>query len=246
VTDTPGPLLPATLDEEIIAAELPTVAATLDDERRIARIAEELRAGFSALAGIQPAISVFGSARVRPGSPHYERARDLARRLGRAGFSVVTGGGPGVMEAANRGAREAGARSVGLNIELPFEQAANPYADVALRFHYFFARKLMFVRYACGFVVLPGGFGTLDELFEALTLVQTGKATNFPVVLVDDGHWDGLVAWIRERLAGSAMVAPGDLALLHVTGSDDEVIEIVTQGARRQGVPARPAATGRA
>ena len=231
--------MPATLDEEIIAAERPAVAATLDDERRIARVAAELREGFAALGGLGPAVTFFGSARVHAGDPAYEHARRLARRLGEEGFAIVTGGGPGLMEAANLGAREAGVRSVGLNIELPFEQAPNPYADLPLRFHYFFTRKLMFVRYACAFVVLPGGFGTLDELFEALTLVQTGKARHFPVVLVGREHWGGMVEWAGERLAAQGFVSPADMDLLRLTDDDEEVVELVTRGAALQGVHPR-------
>jgi len=231
--------MPATLDEEIIAAERPAVAATLDDERRIARVAAELREGFTALAGLGAAVTFFGSARVPAGDPAYEHARRLARRLGEEGFAIVTGGGPGLMEAANLGAREAGVRSVGLNIELPFEQAPNPYADLPLRFHYFFTRKLMFVRYACAFVVLPGGFGTLDELFEALTLVQTGKARHFPVVLVGVEHWGGMVEWAGERLAAQGFVSPADMDLLRLTDDDEEVVELVARGAALQGVHPR-------
>ena len=157
------------------------------------------------------------------------------RGLARAGFSVITGGGPGLMEAANRGAREAGGRSVGLNIELPFEQAPNPYQDIELMFHYFFTRKLMFVRYAIGFVVFPGGFGTLDELFEALVLIQTHKIREFPVVLVGTEWWSGLIGWARERLAAEAMIAPDDLDLMQCTDDPDEVVAIIEAGARRQG-----------
>ena len=151
---------------------------------------------------------------------------------------MITGGGPGIMEAANRGARDAGARSVGLNIELPFEQRGNDYADVALEFHYFFTRKLMFVRYAVGFVVFPGGFGTLDELFEALTLIQTGKVTNFPVLLVGGEWWDGLLDWMRERLLGSGKVAAADLDLIRATDDPEEVVRVVCAGAQRQGLAA--------
>jgi uncharacterized protein (TIGR00730 family) len=156
--------------------------------------------------------------------------------LGEAGFAVITGGGPGVMEAANRGARDAGATSIGLNIELPFEEAQNEYVDIGLRFHYFFTRKVMFVRYACAFVVFPGGYGTLDELFEALTLIQTAKIQHFPVVLVDPGHWSGLVEWIRERLLADGRISPHDLALLQTTDDPVEVLEIVRAGASRQAI----------
>ncbi len=231
---------PRTADEEIIGANAPLVAATLDDERRIERVSRELRQGFTALADIGPAVSIFGSARVAEDAPEYDRARELARRLGEAGFAIITGGGPGAMEAANRGARDAGARSVGLNIELPFEQAPNPYADLALEFHYFFTRKLMFVRYACAFVVMPGGFGTLDELFEALTLVQTGKARHFPVVLVGREHWTGLTDWIGERLASGGYISRQDLGLVRVTDDDDEVVGLLRHGAELQGLAPAP------
>jgi uncharacterized protein (TIGR00730 family) len=161
--------------------------------------------------------------------------------LGAAGFAVITGGGPGVMTAANRGAREAEARSVGLNIELPFEQEMNAHVDLGLRFHYFFTRKVMFVRYACAFVVFPGGFGTLDELFEALTLIQTGKIRHFPVVLVGRSYWQGLVEWTRERLLGEGKIAPPDLDLMHLSDDPAEVVELVVEGARRQGIGPVPA-----
>ena len=185
------PREPRTLDEEIIAAQEVAVRSTLTDEDRLDRITDELRAGFDALSGVAAAASFFGSARTPPGDPDYELARETARLVGESGLAVITGGGPGIMEAANRGAKDAGAPSIGLNIELPFEQGGNPYCDIALEFHYFFARKIMFVRYASGFVVFPGGFGTMDELFEALTLIQTGKITEFPVVLVGSAYWSG-------------------------------------------------------
>src|SRR6266545_370599 len=172
----------------------------------VRRIAEEFRVGFALVEQIdRPGATVFGSARVGEEHPAYRSAREAGRLLAEAGFAVVTGGGPGVMEAANRGAQEAGVTSVGLNIELPFEQAQNRYVDLGLRFHYFFTRKVMFVRYASAFVVFPGGFGTLDELFEALTLIQTGKIRHFPVVLVRSGFWGGLIDWLRERLAADAL-----------------------------------------
>ena len=180
--DSAGARRPTTPDEEILGAESPEVASLHSDADRIDRVRDELDIGFEAMREVGCAVSVFGSARTPAGHPDYELARTTARLLGEAGYAVITGGGPGVMEAANRGAREAGAHSVGLNIELPFEQHANTYADIRLEFHYFFTRKLMFVRYAVGFVVFPGGFGTLDELFEALTLIQTGKIRHFPVL----------------------------------------------------------------
>ena len=202
------PREPRTPDEEIIAAQEVAVRSTLTDEDRLDRITDELRAGFDALSGVAAAASFFGSARTAPGDPDYELARETARLVGESGLAMITGGGPGIMEAANRGAKDAGAPSIGLNIELPFEQGGNPYCDISLQFHYFFARKIMFVRYASGFVVFPGGFGTMDELFEALTLIQTGKITEFPVVLVGSDYWRGLVDWLCERMLPRATSPP--------------------------------------
>ena len=232
----PAPRAPATHDEELLGAESPAVLTTRSDSERIERIGRELAEGFQKLAGVGPAVSVFGSARTSEHDPQYELARRTAHLLGEAGFAVITGGGPGIMEAANRGARDADARSIGLNIELPFEQGTNAYVDTALRFHYFFTRKLMFVRYACGFVVFPGGFGTLDELFEALTLVQTGKIRHFPVVLVGGDYWRGLTDWMQERLLAEAKISPADLDLVQATDDPARVVEIVATGAARQGV----------
>ena len=230
------PRPPATPDEELLGAERPAVAVERTEAERLERIQHELSMGFDALAGIHCGVSIFGSARVAPDHPDYALARETARRLGEAGFAVVTGGGPGIMEAANRGAQEAGATSVGLNIELPFEQGANAFQDISLRFHYLFTRKVMFVRYASAFVVFPGGFGTLDELFEALLLIQTRKIRHFPVVLVRSAFWTGLVDWLRDRLAADALIAPGDLDLFAMTDDLDEVVAIVREGADRQGV----------
>jgi uncharacterized protein (TIGR00730 family) len=227
---------PATPDEELLGAERPAVASESSDAERLERIRDELASGFGALAGLGCGVSVFGSARTAQDHPDYALARQTANRLGEAGFAVITGGGPGIMEAANRGAREAGATSVGLNIELPFEQGANAFQDIALRFHYFFARKVMFVRYANAFVVFPGGFGTLDELFEALLLIQTGKIRHFPVVLVRTSYWQGLIDWLRERVAAEGMIAPADLDLLQTTDDPGEVVALVRRGAERQGL----------
>ena len=197
-------------------------------------MAAELRHGFDELARVKRGVAVFGSARTPPGHPRYELAREIGRALGRAGFDVITGGGPGAMEAANKGAREAGACSVGLSIDLPFEQGTNPYVDLAVDFHYFFARKVMFVRYSGAFVVLPGGYGTLDELFEALTLIQTKKIRFFPVVLVDSEYWSGLVDWLRESMLGAGNIGAADLSLLRVTDSVDEVVSICASAAEAQ------------
>jgi uncharacterized protein (TIGR00730 family) len=226
--------MPATLDEEIIAAQEQDVVSTLSDAARIDRIRRELRTGFDALAHVGPAASFFGSARTSPDDPEYALARDTARIVGEAGMAIITGGGPGAMEAANRGARDAGALSIGLNIELPFEQGLNAYCDIGLEFHYFFARKIMFVRYASGFVAFPGGFGTLDETFEALTLIQTGKIRHFPVVLVGTDYWGGLVGWIRERLLAEGKISPQDLDLLYLTDDPLEVRDRLMSAAHRQ------------
>jgi uncharacterized protein (TIGR00730 family) len=226
---------PATTDEELLGAQARAVATEHTETERLARIHDELARGFDALGHITRGVSIFGSARTPTDHPRYALARDIGRALGEAGFAVITGGGPGIMEAANRGALEANACSVGLNIELPFEQAPNPYQDIALTFHFFFTRKLMFVRYATGFVVFPGGFGTLDELFEALVLIQTHKIREFPVVLVGTEWWSGLIGWARERLAEEAMIAPHDLELLRCTDDPDEVLAIIEAGAERQG-----------
>ena len=238
---------PESLDEEILGAERPAVASTRSEDERLARVREELLVAFRSLTGLGPAVSFFGSSRVPEGDPQYALARTVARRLGEAGLAVVTGGGPGLMEAGNRGARDAGVRSVGLRIELPFEQGVNRYVDLPLHFDYFFTRKLVFVRYASGFVVLPGGFGTLDELFDSLTLIQTGRVRNFPVVLVGSEYWGGLLDWLRDRLAGEGKIAAADLDLLTLTDDPDEVVARICAGARDQGLaPAAPGAGGTA
>ena len=216
---------PATFDEEILRSFEGAVVETQTEAERLDRARRELEMGFDALADLGRAVSIFGSARTPPDHPEYAAAREVARRLGERGYAIITGGGPGAMEAANRGARDANARSIGLNIELPFEQHANAYLDTSLEFHYFFTRKVMFVRYASGFVVFPGGFGTLDEAFEALTLEQTDKVFDFPVVLVGTDFWGGLVDWIKERLLDGGKISPGDIDLLTVTDDLDEVVE---------------------
>ena len=226
---------PATPDEELLGAQATAVATELTDAERLRRIHDELAHGFEALRHIRRGVSVFGSARVARSHPQYALAREVGRGLGQRGFAVITGGGHGIMEAANRGATEAGACSVGLNIELPFEQGPNDYQDIALTFHFFFTRKVMFVRYATAFVVFAGGYGTLDELFEALLLIQTRKIRSFPVVLVGTGWWSGLIAWMRERVAGEGMISPGDLELMRCTDDPAEVTAIVEAGAVRQG-----------
>ena len=220
------PFGPLTADEDLLGTPPPGPLDELDRER-LARINAEIEDGFEALAQLGPAVSVFGSARTPTDHPEYLLARRTARRLGEAGFAIITGGGPGIMEAANRGARDAGVRSVGLNIELPHEQAANAYIDTHLDFRYFFVRRLMFVRYAEAFVIHPGGFGTLDEMFEALTLIQTEKIARFPVVLVGNTYWTSLLDWMRTHLLGPGRVDPRDLDDLHLTDDPDEVCRII-------------------
>ncbi|HEY0343888.1 MAG TPA: TIGR00730 family Rossman fold protein [Solirubrobacteraceae bacterium] len=231
------PRRPATPDEELIGAQEEAVASEISDATRVERMAAELAMGFRELNGLHRAVSVFGSARTAPGTAEYELGRDVGRRLGAAGFAVITGGGPGAMEAANCGARDAGALSIGLNIDLPFEHGhASHCVDVSLDFHYFFCRKVMFVRYANAFVALPGGYGTLDELFEALTLIQTQKIHSFPVILVGTAYWSGLVEWLRARVAGEGKIDVEDLDLMHVTDDLDDVVERVERAALEQGV----------
>ena len=224
-----------TPDEELLGAEAPIVVTERTDAERIAAIDTELARGFRALADIGCGVTMFGSARVGEDDPTYLAARGTARLLGEAGFSIVTGGGPGVMEAGNRGARDAGALSVGLNIQLPHEQEPNPYQDIALTFEHFFTRKVMFVRYAIGFVVFPGGYGTLDELFEALNLIITLKINHFPVVLVGSGHWSGLVDWMHGAIVEHGMLRPDELALMHLIDDPREIVELMRHGARLQG-----------
>ena len=204
------------------------------DTWRSLRILAEFVEGFDALAQIGPAITVFGSARVTEDDPSYGLAREIGRLLALEGYAVITGGGPGIMEAANRGAQEGGGLSVGCNIELPHEQAINSYVDLGVQFRYFFARKTMFVKYADGFVIMPGGYGTMDELFEALTLIQTGKIEHFPVVLVGTKFFGGFVDWMKEKLLGEGMISPEDLDLLQVTDDPKRVVEIVKAVGRRK------------
>jgi uncharacterized protein (TIGR00730 family) len=214
-----------------------------DLERHVEMIAREFREGFEAVDRIpSPAVTIFGSARVREGDPPYDQARAVARRFAERGWAVVTGGGPGVMEAANRGAKEGGGLSVGFNIELPHEQFENPYLDISLAFRHFYARKTMFVKAAEGFVVFPGGFGTADELFEALTLIQTGKVLHFPVVLFGSGYWEELLTWIRDELLADGMISADDLELLHVSDDLDEAVRLVVECYDRRcaDMPAEP------
>lgn len=202
------------------------------DPWRVMRIQSEFVNGFGALAELGPAVSVFGSARTRPDDPAYGLGVEVGKALVEAGYAVITGGGPGAMEAANRGALEAEGLSVGLGIELPFEAGLNAHVDLGVNFRYFFVRKTMFVKYACGFIVLPGGFGTLDELFEAVTLVQTQKVTSFPIVLVGTGYWGGLLGWLRDTAAAAGTVSEKDLDLLSVTDDPHEAVARIVEADR--------------
>ncbi len=204
------------------------------DPWRVMRIQSEFVEGFGALADVGRAVSVFGSARTPPDDPRYERAVDLGARLAEAGYAVITGGGPGIMEAANKGAVQAGGESIGLGIELPFEQGLNDYVELGMNFRYFFARKTMFVKYAQGFVVFPGGFGTLDELFEALTLVQTRKVTAFPIILVDSGYWGGMLDWLKNTLVDAGNIAPADVDLVTMTDDVDDALSVLNDADRER------------
>ncbi len=202
---------------------------TLTDPWRVFRIMSEFVNGFDALSHITPSVAIFGSARIQPGHPSYQAAEETARMLARSGFGIITGGGPGIMEAANKGAQEGGSCSIGCNIELPFEQHLNPYIDIALDFNYFFVRKTMFIKYAEGFVIFPGGFGTMDELFEALTLIQTKKVSHFPVILYDSKFWGGMVNWINDAMIEMGTVNAEDAALLYMSDDPLEICKIVTE-----------------
>jgi uncharacterized protein (TIGR00730 family) len=232
------------------ASEMLTVHARTEDERLLAssvrpafldsdpwrslRILAEFVEGFDALAAVGKAVTIFGSARAQEDDPYYAKARELAGLLAKEGFAVITGGGPGIMEAANRGCHEAGGLSIGCNIELPHEQAVNPYVDLGVEFRYFFARKTMFVKYADGFAIFPGGFGTLDELFESVTLIQTGKIRHFPVVLIGTEYWAGLLDWIRKEAVGRGAVSPEDLDLVQVTDDMGEACRMLTTASTRR------------
>jgi hypothetical protein len=209
------------------------------DSWRIFRIMGEFVEGFEQLASVFPAVTFFGSARVEESDPMYQACVETARQAGEAGFSIITGGGPGMMEAANRGAHRAGVESVGCNIELPFEQFANRYLSIDIDFRYFFVRKTMFVKYSQGFVIFPGGFGTMDELFEALTLIQTGKVRNFPVVLFGSEYWGGLVDWLSDRVASEGKIARKDLDLLFVTDDPAEAVQHLLHGNHHNGAVVR-------
>ncbi|WP_426510146.1 TIGR00730 family Rossman fold protein [Dactylosporangium sp. McL0621] len=215
---------PSTADQRLLDSRLRHEWKTKDAWRAL-RILSEFVEGFDTLADVPPAVSVFGSARSKPESAEYRMGEELGGALARAGYAVITGGGPGVMEAANKGVADAGGLSIGLGIELPFEQGLNDWVDVGIDFRYFFARKTMFVKYAQAFVVLPGGFGTLDELFEAVTLVQTRKVTRFPVVLMGTAYWQGLLDWLRDTMLPDGKIGPEDLELLYLTDDVDAAVQ---------------------
>ena len=219
----------STEDQKLLRSREPAITFQETDTWRTLRIMGEFVEGFDALADVGPAVSIFGSARVGRRNRYYGAARRLAAALVKEGFAIITGGGPGIMEAANRGAKEAGGLSIGANIELPFEQGLNEYVDLGMEFRYFFVRKVMFVKYAEGFVIFPGGFGTLDELFEALTLIQTGKVEHFPVVLYGKDYWDGMMEWIREKPLYEEKISPEDLELVTITSDIEEACEAISK-----------------
>lgn len=222
-----GPHIPSETTDARLLASADDTDWLHKDPWRVMRIQAEFVEGFGALAELGPAISIFGSARTGPGTPEYQMGERTASLLVERGFAVITGGGPGVMEAGNKGAAEAGGTSVGLGIELPFEQGLNEYVNLGINFRYFFARKTMFVKYAQGFVCLPGGFGTLDELFEALTLVQTHKVRSFPLALIDSSYWGGLLDWIRETMVGRGTISASDLDLIRLVDTPEEAVDFV-------------------
>jgi uncharacterized protein (TIGR00730 family) len=223
----PDEHLPGTTQDEQLLESPGPDEFTHTDTWRVFRIMGEFVEGFDELATLTRGVSIFGSARTSPDDPHYKAAQETAALFAQAGFAVITGGGPGIMEAANRGAFEAGGLSIGCNIELPFEQSSNPYLTRGLKFKYFFVRKMMFVKYSLGFIIFPGGFGTLDELFEALTLIQTQKIRNFPVVLFGSEYWEGLLSWIRDFALAEKKVTELDIQRLHVTDSPAEVVQVI-------------------
>ncbi len=220
-----------TEDERLLRADLSRQARDFihTDTWRVLRIMGEFVEGFETMAGLGPAVSMFGSARIGPESPVYEAATETARLLAQAGFTIITGGGPGLMEAANKGARAGGGRSVGCTIELPFEAGANPFVDLEVRFRYFFIRKIMFIKYAHAFVIFPGGFGTLDELFEALTLIQTGKIHDFPVILYGSSFWAGMIDWARATLLANGTIAPSDIERLQICDDPQQICTTIVQ-----------------
>jgi uncharacterized protein (TIGR00730 family) len=222
-----GPEKRPTEDQQLLQQETTDASFLKTDTWRALRIMGEFVEGFDALAEIGRAVSVFGSARIGRGDPYYRMARSLSRKLAKRGYAIITGGGPGIMEAANRGARDAGGVSVGCNIELPFEQGLNEFVTLGMEFRYFFVRKTMFVKYAEAFCIFPGGFGTLDELFEALTLIQTGKVQHFPVVLFGTDYWRGMMRWLKDTPLGEGKIGPEDIGLFKITDDVDEAVEVI-------------------
>jgi len=210
------------IDKQYVVDEI-----TIQDSWRMFRIMAEFVEGFEALAEQHPSVSIFGSTRVKTGDEVYVKAEQIGRLLAENGFGVITGGGPGVMEAANKGAASAGGRSIGLNIELPLEQKPNPYANVTLRFRYFFVRKVMFVKYAVAYIILPGGFGTMDELFESITLIQTHKIKPFPVIMVGSSYWKGLLDWMKDVALREGKISPSDLEIIQVIDDPAEIIKTI-------------------
>jgi len=227
-------VLPTTEDAKLLQQPGPRPDFTRTDPWRVLRIMGEFIEGFDVLANVQKGVTIFGSARTGPDDPQYAAAQETARLLSEQGFAILTGAGPGVMEAANKGAKQGGGRSIGCNIELPFEQGANPYVDTLINFRYFFVRKTMFIKYSNAFIIFPGGFGTLDELFEALTLIQTGKINQFPVILFGRHYWAGLVRWLQARVLGERKISPGDLDLMLVTDDPREAADAVIEAYQSQ------------
>ena len=220
-----GPLI--TEDQKLLQSPSEPIDFTRTDPWRVMRIMSEFIEGFDTLASVTKGVTIFGSARTHPDDPQYAAAVEVARLLAHAGFAIITGAGPGIMEAANKGAKLAGGRSIGCNIELPFEQGANPYVDTVINFRYFFVRKTMFIKYSNAFIIFPGGFGTLDEAFEALTLIQTGKISQFPVILFGRHYWAGLIRWLQTRVLGERKISPGDLDLMLLTDDPEEACSAV-------------------
>ena len=216
-----------TEDSKLLQQPGPKDDFTRTDPWRVMRIMSEFIEGFDVLASVDKGVAIFGSARTGPDDPQYQAAQETARLLAEAGFAIISGAGPGIMEAANKGAKDGGGRSIGCNIELPFEQGANPYVDTLINFRYFFVRKTMFIKYSNAFIIFPGGFGTLDELFEALTLIQTGKINQFPVILFGTHYWAGLVRWIQSRVLGERKISPGDMDLMLITDDPQEAAQAV-------------------
>ena len=225
---------PMTEDEKLLQTPPPGESFTKTDTWRVLRITAEFVEGFDTLATIDKGVTIFGSARISPDDPHYAAAQEVARLLAEAGFAIITGAGPGIMEAANKGARLGGGRSIGCNIELPFEQGANPYVDTLIQFRYFFVRKTMFIKYSVAFIIFPGGFGTLDELFEAVTLIQTGKIYQFPVILFGRRYWAGLIRWLQARVLAERKISAGDIDLMVLTDDPAEAAAAVIRGYEAQ------------